>query len=99
MKSGYNILWTDNALHELAQTIEYIQDNFSDKEVRTLALKIENTTKLISQNPTIFPISEFKGIYKAVVLKYNTLYYRLTKDNIEILSFFSNRQNPKKRKL
>jgi plasmid stabilization system protein ParE len=99
MKSGYNILWTDNALHELAQTIEYIQENFSDKEVRTLALKIENTTKLISQNPTIFPISEFKGVYKAVVLKYNTLYYRLTKDNIEILSFFSNRQNPKKRKL
>src|SRR5690606_33701309 len=99
MKSGYKILWTDNALHELAQTIEYIQENFSDTEVKKLALKIENVTTLISQNPTIFPISEFKGVYKAVILKYNTLYYRLVKDNIEILSFFSNRQNPKKRKL
>lgn len=29
MKSGYKILWTDNALHELAQTIEYIQEKGS----------------------------------------------------------------------
>lgn len=55
MKSGYKIQWTDNALAELAKTIEYLEENFTDKEIRKLALKIESTTELISQNPNIFP--------------------------------------------
>ena len=40
-----------------------------------------------------------KDVRRAVVLKLNTLYYRVNENNVEILSFFSNRQNPKKRKL
>lgn len=99
MKNGYKIHWTDNALNELAKTIEYLEKNFTDKEIRKLALKIESTVELISQNPNIYPKSEFKNVYKAIILKYNTLYYRLTEDSIEILSFFSNRQSPIKRKI
>jgi len=91
MKSGYNILWTDHALKELQQTIEYLEDNFSEKEIKRLALKIENITGLISQNPRIFVKSEFKNVYKIVVLKFNTMYYRVRGNNVEILSFFSNR--------
>lgn len=99
MKSGYKILWTDHALDELAKTFEYLEENFSDKELRKLSNSIESTLQLISQNPTLFPASQFKNIRKTVILKYNTIYYRENGDVIEILSFFSNRQNPKKRKL
>jgi len=99
MKSGYKIHWTDNALTELSKTIEYLEENFTEKEIRKLTLKIERTTELIAQNPYIFPKSDFKNIYKIVILKYNTLYYRINGNNIEILSFFSNRQNPAKRKV
>lgn len=88
MKSGYKIHWTDNALDELAKTIEYLKENFTDREIRKLALKIESAMKLISQNPNIFPKSELKDVYKMVVLKYNTLYYRVKGNTIEILSFF-----------
>lgn len=45
MKNGYKILWTDNALDELAQTIEYLEENFTDREIKKLASKVENTTK------------------------------------------------------
>lgn len=62
-------------------------------------LQIESTTKLISQNPNIFPKSELKDVYKTVILKYNTLYYRVKGDTIEILSFFSNRQSPARKKI
>ena len=97
MKSGYNILWTTNALNDLEKTIEYLENNFSEKEIKKLAQKIENTAELISQNPNIFPQS--KNIYKAVILKFNSMYYRVKGDDVEILSFFSNRQNPQKRKI
>lgn len=99
MKSGYNISWTPNALSELEETIEYLQKNFSDKEIAKLARKIESFSEIISQNPYIFPKSEQTNIHKAIILTFNTVYYRIMDNNVEILSFFSNRQSPVKRKL
>lgn len=34
------------------------------------------------------------GVYKVNNLRYNTLYYRINTNNVEILSFFSSRQSP-----
>ena len=99
MKSGYKILWTENAVEELERTYEYLERNFTRKELERLAQKIENTVSLISQNPHLFSKSEKKDIHRVLILKFNTMYYRVKDDNIEILSFFSNRQNPKKRKI
>lgn len=65
MKSGYNISWTPNALNELEETIEYLQKNFSDKEIAKLARKIESFSEIISQNPYIFPKSEQTNIHKS----------------------------------
>ena len=99
MKSGYRILWTDHALNELKGTIEYLEINFSKKELKRLAQKIESITELISQNPKLFPKSDKKDVFRVTILKFNTMYYRVQGDTIEILSFFSNRQNPKKRRI
>ena len=99
MKSGYKIFWTEHAASELEKTIQYLQTEFSDKEISKLLIKLEETLELISINPKIFPISDKRGIHKVILLKYNSMYYREINNSVEILSFFSNRQNPKKRKL
>lgn len=99
MKSGFNIEWTQNARKELEKTIEYLEENFSEKEIKKLVQKIENITELISQNQNLFPKSKSNNIHKVVILKFNTLYYRTQNNSVEILSFFSNRQNPLKRKI
>ncbi|WP_066440560.1 type II toxin-antitoxin system RelE/ParE family toxin [Chryseobacterium sp. CCH4-E10] len=51
MGNGYKIFWTPNALNELEQTIEYLQNNFTDKEIKKLVHKLESVTEIISQNP------------------------------------------------
>lgn len=94
MQNGYKIFWTDNALTELKRTIDYLESNFSDKELRKLATEIERTIVLISNNPSIFPELELLQSRKAIVLKFNSLHYRITEDTIEILSFLSNRLHP-----
>lgn len=100
MKSGYEIFWTDFALEELEKTIEHLKANWTEKELKNLALHLEETLHLISQNPQLFQRSEIKkDIRRVVVLSHNTLYYRIKKNTIEVISFFLNRQNPKKRKL
>ncbi|MFZ1798884.1 MAG: type II toxin-antitoxin system RelE/ParE family toxin [Chitinophagaceae bacterium] len=63
MQSGYKILWTNHALAELEKTIEYLKINFSEKELKRLAHKIEGITELISQNPNLFPHSDKEGVY------------------------------------
>ncbi|MDX2128709.1 MAG: type II toxin-antitoxin system RelE/ParE family toxin [Chloroherpetonaceae bacterium] len=96
MKSGYNVVWTDNAVEELSKTIKYLQENFTEKEIQRLAQKVDRVIDLISRNPLVFPKSKVKPIHRFVILKYNTMYYQVSDDRIEILSFFSNRQSPEK---
>lgn len=99
MEKDFEILWTDLALEELAQTVEYLEQEFTDKEIDNLGNEIERILYIIAQNPEIFPYSDKYKIRKAVILKFNSLYYRILNDKIEIVSSFSNRQNPEKRNI
>ena len=99
MEKGFEILWTDLALEELSETVEYLKREFSQKEIDILGDEIERITSITSQNPNIFPNSDRLKTRKAVILKFNTLYYRIMNDKIEIVSFFLNRQSPDKMKL
>jgi plasmid stabilization system protein ParE len=62
MKSGYKIYWTDFALKELADTIAYLEENWTVKELQNLASEIEENLLLISQNPYLFQSSDVKKI-------------------------------------
>lgn len=54
----------------------------------------------ISKNPDLFQKFKIKSdIRRAIILSHNSLYYRFNNHKIEILSFFSNRQNPKNNNL
>lgn len=100
MKNGYEIVWSDFALNELQNTITYLEENWTKRELRILASRLESTLSLISKNPFIFQSSEIKkDLRRVIILKHNTLYYRLKNNKIEIISFFSNRQSPQRRKL
>tara|TARA_B100001146_G_C16201073_1_gene444701 strand:+ start:19005 stop:19307 length:303 start_codon:yes stop_codon:yes gene_type:complete len=95
MKSGYKVLWTENALAELEEIIEYLEENWSINEVKNFAHELDHTIELISKNPELFQASnKKKNIRRAVILSLNSLYYRRSADIIEILSLFSNRKNP-----
>ena len=78
MKSGYKVLWTDHAISELNETTEFLEKNWTERELRNFIAKLDHTIELISKTPEIFPASlEKKDIRKAVVEKYNSLNYRM----------------------
>jgi plasmid stabilization system protein ParE len=100
MTNGYKILWTDFALSELKDAIEYLNEKWTERELQNFAKEIEKTVNLLSHNPNLFQASDLKKeIRRVIVAKHNTLYYQIKGNTVEILSFFSNRQNPKIRKL
>ncbi len=96
MANGYKAVWTNVALEELETTFDYLANNWTEKEIRKLAGKIENTVVMISRNPMLFQASgKERETRRAVIDKNNTLHYRIQKESIEIFSFFSNKKNPK----
>lgn len=102
MKSGYKVFWTAHALEELRQTIQYLESEFTPKEIERLAYKIEFVIRNISRFPDLYPeSSRMKRVRRAVVTKFNTIYYRVDPEHrrIEVLSFFSNRQDGEKLEL
>ena len=98
MKSSYKIYWTNHALNELKEVFNYLEINWTEKELRKLSIEIEKPLKLISINPKIFPKTK-KNIRRVVITKHNTLYYRKKNKTIEIISYFSNSKSPNKLKL
>ena len=100
MKSGYKVLWTDHAISELKDTIEYFEENWTERELSNFSEELDHTVELISKNPELFQVSKKKKeVRRAVVARYNNLYYRTKNDTVEILSLFSNRQDPDKIKI
>jgi plasmid stabilization system protein ParE len=99
MASGFKILWTDHALSELSETVKHLEENWTDKELIQFANAVDNTVEIISRHPEIFPTSiKKRKIRRAVVDKNNTIFYRIVKDSIQILSIFGTRQDPAKMK-
>jgi len=101
MKSGYKILWTDHAISELKDTLEYLEENWTERELSNFSEELDHTIELISKNPELFQVSKKKKeVKRAVVARYNNLYnYRTKNDTVEVLSLFSNRQDPDKIKI
>lgn len=100
MGNGYKISWTENALSELRNTLEYLKDNWSEKEIRNFVRKLDKRLNLIAIYPKLFSKSEIKkNIRRSVLTKHNVIYYRIHEKTIIILSLFDSRQHPLKLKL
>lgn len=95
MKNGYKILWTDHALQELSATISHLQLKWTERELSKFATTLDHTVEIISRHPKIYPVySKKKKIRRAVVDKNNTIYYRIVKNTVEILSVFAAKRSP-----
>jgi hypothetical protein len=62
--------------------------------------KTETALILIGKNPLLFPaVNNKRVLRKCLVGKLVSLYYKIKKDRIDLISFWNNYQNPKKLKL
>jgi len=99
MENIYKILWTDEALDNLADIIEYLEHRWTKREIRSFSRLLDQHVKLIRSNPELFPMSATSSLLrKSVLTKQTTIYYRLANKEIQIVTLFDNRQDTKKLK-
>jgi plasmid stabilization system protein ParE len=90
------IIWTETAAKQRREILRYwTERNMST----TYAVKLIEITakhlKVISKNPEAFKETEFDEVRESAMGHFS-LYYKITSDQIIVMAFWDNRQDPKK---
>ena len=96
MKSISKVIWSDEAINNLREIIDYLESKWTQREIGNFAKKLEKQIEIIKRLPLSYPKSMRKNIRKAVMTKQTTVYYEIANESIRIVTLFDNRKNPKK---
>jgi plasmid stabilization system protein ParE len=100
MKNTFKIIWTNRALSNLKNVVNYLEENWTKKEIQKFARLLDLQLNRLVINPLHFPESnKYKKIRKSVLNRQISIYYKINNFEIQIIALFDNRQNPNKLKL
>lgn len=95
------IVWSNQARKDYFTVLDYLYENWGINEVKTFVKKTEDILKVIKKYPqTFIESSKKRNVCKGFVTKHNSVFYKVNdnKKEIILLTFWDNRQNPKKLK-
>lgn len=93
-KAIFDVYWSENAVGHYQGIKTYLLDNFSEKEVSKLNSLLKKFETAVSLFPEMYPASQQKKhIHRAVLNKYLSVFYRIEKNEIQLLALFDNRQS------
>ena len=91
-----NVVWTRTADLQYVGILEYwVKRNSSNSYSKRLVKLVNHKTKQISENPFIYKSTDFKDV-RVTSMGNFSIYYNVTDEQIIILAFWDNRQDPKK---
>ena len=93
---SYSIKWLPEAELTYALILKYLEENWTSKEVMNFVDRTDKVIESIAERPKLYIYSKKKGAFRAVVTKQTSLFYRIKSDEIELLIFWDNRQDPAK---
>lgn len=94
------ISWTLTARKTYFGVLDYLEGEWTNKEVQDFVNEVERILRQIIDDPHMFEASrKKKNVKKGFVTKYYTLYYRIKprKKELELITFWDNRQDDKRR--
>ena len=59
MAFDYKILWTDEAINNLEDILDYLNIRWTQREIVNFKKRLSKQISLIEQKPKLFPISYF----------------------------------------
>jgi plasmid stabilization system protein ParE len=95
---GKEIRWTDRAIKDFESVLNYLNSNWSDKEVINFISKAEKLTTIIVENPFLFRKTGTKNFRESLITKHNLLVYKVTKKQVFVVTVWDTRMHPVKKK-
>ena len=87
------IEWTLASKNDYWQNIEYLENHWSEKEVLNFINEIDYSLNLLAKENVLFVKSDYRNVYKMVIIKQITIYYYIENETIYLLRFWNNYQD------
>ena len=99
MESIFRIIWSDEALKNLKAIINYLEQNWTEKELSKFVRILDKRLAIIERNPYLYAQKRsLKNIRRSVLSKQTSIYYQIVDQNVRLITLFDNRQNPNRLK-
>jgi plasmid stabilization system protein ParE len=93
------VSWTPTARKTYFKILDYLEISWTEKELQNFIDEVDQVIKHIAKDPHMYEASrKKKNVRKGFITKHNTLYYRIKprKKELELITFWDNRQDPKR---
>lgn len=91
------VIISPQAQSDIINILEYLKHNWNEKIVDDFLLKLESFYVIVSLNPKLFGYyNKAKNIRNFALTKQNVIFYRNTKNAVEIITVFDGRQHKNK---
>ncbi|NOQ25670.1 MAG: type II toxin-antitoxin system RelE/ParE family toxin [Bacteroidales bacterium] len=91
------IVLSKRASRNLEKLLEYLESKWSKRVKDNFIKKLDKALNILQENPDTSPKSEvIKGLFKNVITRQTTVYYKFDNEKLYIVTVFDTRQNPKK---
>ena len=87
------IHWSEPAKFDYWNNIEYLEREWTLKEVYDFMDKTDELIDLLEKGNVTFKPTDYKNTYQIPVVKQITLYYNVINNKIELLRFWNNYQD------
>ncbi|MGN8058898.1 type II toxin-antitoxin system RelE/ParE family toxin [Pedobacter sp. 22163] len=88
------IFWTDEAKETFDAIFFFILDKFSEQSAKKFLKQANKILKIIKVQPEIFEASIYDQCRKGRITNQTSVFYEIQNDQIRLLFFFDNRQDP-----
>ena len=94
MAKKYKVSWSQESKHQIDAILNYLRQKWSEKEADNFLDLLLHFERTISQFPKSFKASaKYKNCRLGLVHKYVTAIYKMSGNQIIILTVFDNRMN------
>lgn len=94
------VVFSESAKADLESLLSYLEEQWSLRAKYAFVDQLDLALQAIVEFPKSFPSSAVKQVVrKCVVSKHTTLYYRIKKNEIEVIALFDSRRDPRELKI
>jgi len=90
------VVWTRQAARGYARIIVYLEENWTQREVKAFENRVADFLSRLSDYPELLKPSSKKNVRRGPIDRHTMLTYRIKNDRIELLNMRGTRQRPLK---
>lgn len=88
------IVWSNEAEEQLDRIVEYLETNWTEKEIRKFFSRLEESLKAIANNPATYKNSlRKKGVKEFLITTHTSIFYTFDRKNLYVISIWANKMH------